>query len=183
MARKNQPLPPLNRHYFETRAPADNSFDPVDFDTKLGKLTIQLAKRDEVCEVKELFRQMAEQAEGFGIDEFDKHGIYSRKLFYDSQTFVVKTDENQIAAVGIFGASKLGRSKDLLASSYVIVKNQFRRAGIATYLITYFKRLAKEKGFEVFIQDVLMLAANYKMIDLLQKQRFKASESLPKCAL
>ncbi len=146
-------------------------------------MIIRLAAKAELSQVDQMLQEAAVLSEGFGVDEFTQEGYYSRKMFFESRSFVVETEYGDLAGCGVFGSSRLARNRDIAVASYICIKEQYRRVQIGSHLMKYFTSLAHRLDFILFYQDVLMIPGNHHlMIDMLLKQGFMVSGTLPRCA-
>ena len=145
-------------------------------------MVVRPASREEVWEAEEVWREMADAGEGFGIDEFDENGCHCRGTFYESDVFVVIDEDGEVAGAALFGPSSLSRTKMTAAGCYTGIKPSYRDAGLGTKLLEYFVTLAKMNKYAVMYIDVLISDRLSFMNTVAKKAGFMNSGSLPKCA-
>ena len=150
--------------------------------SQAGEMSMHLANREELIEIEHMIRDAAEKGEGFGMDEFNPSGLQCRRFLKTSKAYVVKNQAGVTLGGGIYGESAFSRNKGLLATSYIVVKEEHRKCNIATEVLNHFMDMARADGYGHYLQDVLITKRSFAMIILLQKLGFSISGSFPMCA-
>ena len=160
-----------------------NNFDIKTPRTKLNdKFYIKKAKQDEVYEANELFQDLAKRGQGYGVDEFTAEGYYCCKLLYQTAVYRIEDENHFMVGCAVFGPSRLGRNRNIAASCYIAIKNDYQNMRIGTKVMEYFINQAKMLNFSMFFCDVLDMPGKTAILNILLKQGFVTSGTLMKSA-
>ena len=145
------------------------------------KLSATIASDSDLLQVEHMIHREALAGNGFGLDEFNKDGTYSRKSLYVSCTIVAKDSNDECVGAMLIGKPTLCRSKKSpMLGVYLVLPVNMQCTNLGMMMYDLAIKLVHHHQYQGLITDIF--SCNHRLIEIASGTGFKITGSVPNSA-